>query len=386
MKIGFLIRYFKVGAGGAENNCYYLAKELAKNKSNQVHIFCSGEKEEEEIIDNIKVHRSKEILSLTYYLAFYPSIINKLIKTNLDILHVHGIGFIQNDIAIRKLKNINSNTKIVCTPHGPFMALKSYNFFLKMIKKIYTAQVRKNLEGYDKIIQVNPFQKKWLSLEYGVPSKKIFFLPNGIPNEAFQQINPREKSEIYKRYKINPKRFIISYLGRIQSYKGLEQIIKILPELKKNDPKTCFLAMGKDAGEKHQLMNLAEKLNVRENVIFTGEVTEKEKFALLDISEIFVFPSEWEAFGIVVLEAMARKNAVISTKTEGGKYLINEGENGYLFEYQNTKELLKKIKIIINDNELRKKMQERNYLKAKSFLWSGIAKKLEKLYLELKQK
>ena len=41
---------------------------------------------------------------LTYYFAFYPSIINKILKADLDILHVHGFGFIQNDIAIRKLR------------------------------------------------------------------------------------------------------------------------------------------------------------------------------------------------------------------------------------------------------------------------------------------
>jgi glycosyltransferase involved in cell wall biosynthesis len=54
---------------------------------------------------------------------------------------------------------------------------------------------------------------------------------------------------------------------------------------------------------------------------------------MLDISEIFVFPSEWEAFGIVLLEAMAYKNSIISTKTEGGSYLIKPGENGYLYDF-----------------------------------------------------
>jgi glycosyltransferase involved in cell wall biosynthesis len=72
---------------------------------------------------------------------------------------------------------------------------------------------------------------------------------------------------------------------------------------------------------------------VDKNVIFTGEIDEHEKYEILDISEIFVFPSAWEAFGIVLLEAMAYKNSIISTKTEGGNYLIKPGENGYLYDF-----------------------------------------------------
>jgi len=381
MKIGFLIRYFNKGMGGAENNCYYLAKELAKNKDNEVHIFCSDKADGEETIDGIKVHRCRETLKLTYYLAFYPSLTKKLLSYDLDILHVHGFGFIQNDLSIKKLKRKNPGLKIICTPHGPFMALKNYNLFAKTLKTIYVMMIRRNLKIYNKIIQVNPYQKEWLKNDYHIDNKKIVFLPNGISEEAFTQTSKDALNALKDRYSLKNK-FVISYLGRIQDYKGIDQIIKILPELKKLNSKIVFLAIGKDAGDLSRLKELAKTLNVENSVIFTGEVSEEEKYGLLDLSEIFIFPSEWEAFGIVVLEAMAKKNALLSTKTEGGRYLIKK-ENGFLFDYQNTNQLLKVSKKLIADSKLRRKMQNNNFKKSKNFLWDKIAKDLFRIYLDL---
>ena len=135
MKIGFLITYFYPKMGGAEANCYYLARELAKK--HEVHVFCSGEKESEEIIEGMQVHRSKELFRIKYYLAYYPSIISSLARHNLDILHVHGFGFMQHDKAVRILRQKNPALKLVGTPHGPFMALKKYSLLGSIFKNTF---------------------------------------------------------------------------------------------------------------------------------------------------------------------------------------------------------------------------------------------------------
>ncbi|MEK6899464.1 MAG: glycosyltransferase family 4 protein [Nanoarchaeota archaeon] len=377
MKIGFLITYFYPQTGGAESNCYFLARELAKN--NEVHVFCSGEEDKDEIINGIHVHRSKELLRIKYYFALYPSLNQSINRFKLDILHVHGLGFIQHDITIKNLKSKNPNLKVVCTPHGPFMALNKYNLLGSLFKTIYTPFIINSLRNYDKIIEVNPMQHIWMSKEYGIPKSKISFVPNGIPQESFKKLNSSVINNTRKKYGLENK-FIISYVGRIQKYKGLDQIVKILPEIAKICPEVTFLAIGRDAEDTLRLKDLAKSLEVKDNVIFTGEVTESEKLALLDISEIFIFPSEWEAFGIVLLEAMARSNALISSRTEGGRYLVQEGKNGFLFNYGDNKELSRKLKILINNKNLRFKMQKLNNKLSRDYIWEDIAKKLEKEY------
>ena len=129
MKIGFLITYFYPFEGGAESNCYSAARELVK-LGHEVHIFTSDRKDgkiaekKHETIEGINIHRFRTWFRYKYYIALYPSIL-KILDYDLDILHVHGFGFFQQDIIVllEKLKG----TKLVCIPHGPFMALKEYN-------------------------------------------------------------------------------------------------------------------------------------------------------------------------------------------------------------------------------------------------------------------
>ncbi len=376
MKIGFLINYFYPYKGGAEDNCFYLARELAKN--NEVHVFTSqiNNTKDYEIIDKIKVHRYKNLFRYKYYLSLTPKLLRIILKENLDILHVHSFGFIYHDLIVL-LKKLTSKTKIVNTPHGPFMALKNYNLSAKIFK-FFIEIFEKNFvnKNYDAVIQVNPYQYKWLKND-GIKKNRIYFIPNGISENAFKKI---DKINFIKKYNLKNK-FIISYLGRVQKYKGLEQVIKILPELNK----TTFLIMGKDAGDLLRLKILAKELNVENKIIFTGEISEEEKITALNLSRIFIMPSEWEAFGITILEAMAQGNSIISTKTEGGKFLIKEKENGFLYNYDDLKDLENKIKILINNKKLLNKISKNNIKKAKQFLWKDIAKNLENLYKLLLQ-
>jgi len=380
MKIGFLITYFYPKMGGAEANCYYLARELAKR--HEVHVFCSGEKENEEILDGMHVHRSKELFRIKYYLAYYPSIIPSLARYNLDVLHVHGFGFMQHDKAVACIKKKYPSLKLVCTPHGPFMALKKYSLLGSLFKNTYTPLIRKSLKDYDAVIQVNPFQKKWLVAEYRVPLRKIHFVPNGVPASAFKPVPAKTRSALRRKYALENK-FIISYVGRIQKYKGLDQVIRVMSALIKKNPNIVFLAMGKDVGDKQRLQRLAEEHGVTRHIVFTGEISEIDKYALLDESELFVFPSEWEAFGIATLEAMARANAVVSSATEGGRYLIKERVNGFIFPYGNLAQLKKSLLQLSNHASLLKRIQHANLSKAKQFTWEKIAPQLEFIYCRL---
>ena len=378
MKIGFLITYFYPKTGGAENNCYYTARELAKK--HEVHVFTSGEKESEEKINGIYVHRCKELLRVKYYFAFYPSLTNKLAAAHLDVLHVHGFGFMQHDRAIKKIIKAQPKIKIVCTPHGPFMALKKYNFAASIFKALYLPSFRKSLQRYDAIIAVNPEQYKWMEKEYGISRKKVFLVPNGINKETIANISRKEIKKIDEKYGL-AKKMVVSYLGRVQRYKGLDQVVSVLPVLRNFTPEIVFLIIGKDSGDRERLEKIAKEKGVDMMVRFTGEVSEEDKLALLERSEIFVFPSEWEAFGIATLEAMARRNAIVSTRTEGSLFLIKEGVNGILFDYGDANALKKALQKLLNNPKIRHSMKKINKKKSRRFLWTDIANKLEKIYI-----
>src|SRR3989344_4568441 len=160
MKIGFISTYFYPFKGGAEANCFYLAKELSKK--HEIHVFTSDRKDnkiiknKEEKIYNITIHRSKILFRYRYYFAFYPGLLTRLLKYNLDIIHTNSLGFIWHDICIIIKKIVSPKTKIVITPHGPFMTLKKYPLWQKVIKSLVTKEIIITSGIYDKIIEVNP--------------------------------------------------------------------------------------------------------------------------------------------------------------------------------------------------------------------------------------
>ena len=386
LKIGFLITYFYPFTGGAESNCINLALELVK-RGHEVHIFTTDRKDGkilenlEEEYHGIKIHRYKTWFRYKYYFAFYPSIIN-ILRYNLDILHVHTFGIPQQDLVIllEKLKA----TKLVCTPHGPFMALNDANYskYALALKKIYMPLIKFINKKFDKIVMVNPYQYNWMK-DFGVRKEQVVFVPNGMTKSTFNKISREKINKISKKYKLDGK-FVISYVGRIQKYKGIDQIIRIMPDLLKIKKNLVFVAIGEDAGDLSRLQDITKKLKV-ENIIFTGKIPQDEReelLALLDISKIFIFSSEWEAFGIGLIEAMARENAVVSTDTEGSKFLVSK-ENGLLYKFDDLNELKKCMKILLTNNKLREKMQKENLKKARAFLWEKIVLELEAVYFDI---
>ncbi|MFA4887695.1 MAG: glycosyltransferase family 4 protein, partial [Candidatus Nanoarchaeia archaeon] len=234
MKIGFISTYFYPVLGGAESNCFYLARELAKK--HEVHVFTSndGSFPAEEVIENIQVHRCKTTFRKGYYAAFYPSLLKKVVQQELDILHVHSFGFLWHDVCVVLKKLFSPKTKLVITPHGPFMALKKYALWKIIIKKIVNVIEFVPNRIYNRIIQVNPYQKEWLP-KYGFKKSKIIFLPNGVPANFLKKAKPLKNLKGH---------FVISYVGRVQKYKGLDQVIRVLPFLKEKRKDVLFVIAG----------------------------------------------------------------------------------------------------------------------------------------------
>jgi glycosyltransferase involved in cell wall biosynthesis len=378
MKIAFITTYFQPFHGGVESNVFYLAKELSKN--NEVHIFTSDRKDgkiieqKEEKVGNLFVHRCKTIFRFKYYLVFYPELLNQLLKYDFDIIHVNSLGFIWHDICVLIKKLQSKKTKFIITPHGPFMTLKEYPLYQKIAKKIVTVFFKLSGKVYDKIIEVNPYQEEWLTNEYGFKKDKIIYIPNGIDNSLFEKESKRLKEYLVKRYNLKNK-LVITFIGRLSKYKGVQDILEVLPKNKN----IKFIVIGQDAGYYNELKNIVTKNKLEDQIIFLQECSDKEKNGILELSEIFVLPSEWEAFGITILEAMAKGNAIITTKTEGGRFLVSE-ENGILYDFNNKEQLKMALNELISNKKLRNKIQKNNINKAKGFIWDKIAKQLEEVY------
>jgi glycosyltransferase involved in cell wall biosynthesis len=383
LRILYVSPFFYPFKGGAENNCLALAQSMANSGSN-VTVFTSIHKEypaaKSEVYQNIKIRRFKRWNNL-YYLNFIPGLLWALLREKADVIHVVGFGFIWHDFCIFLKKIVSPKTIFINTPHGPFMALDKYSFLATLLKRSYTSILKLTLNwNYNIIIEDNPKQREWIT-KYNIKEDKIRFLSIGIPAEIFKP-NPDYKIT-QNKYNLNRK-FVISFVGRFEEYKGLQYIISAVNILRDEIKTLRLVAIGLKGNYFDTIIQQIQDLKLQEYVEILPNADETTKFDILEVSNIFVWPSQWEAFGISILEAMAKNNAIITTRTEGGNFLIETGKNGYLVDFKNPEQIAEKILLLYKDKVLLEQIKNDNLAKAKTFIWENIILDYEKILYEQK--
>lgn len=184
--------------------------------------------------------------------------------------------------------------------------------------------------------------------EFHIASHKIKILPNSV----------KECKVSFEGSHDNIKEIV--YVGRLHSSKGINTLIQAFSDSLKIHKDIKLTIAGE--GEEHQnLIALTEKLNISENVSFTGRLSKKEVLELMARAYFVVVPSIVEAFGYVTIEAMSVKTAVIGSNSTGIAEIIRDGIDGLLFEPKNSKELGEKMIKLLNDENLNKKLSIQGY-------------------------
>ncbi|MCA9382818.1 glycosyltransferase [Candidatus Dojkabacteria bacterium] len=379
LNIAYVVPYFHPIRGGAENNALALAKHMVRLGHN-VTVFTTntdkGDYPKEEEYEGIIIRRFNKINS-QYYFGIYPNMLFALLSHNADIIHAHGFGFIWHDFCLVLKKIVSRRTKFINTPHGPFMALSDYSFSQRLLKAGYTFIQKRFLNRlYSSVIQVNPSQVNWIQ-NYNISPEKVTYIPNGINKKELDEV---DTADLVKEHKLNRK-ILISFIGRYEKYKGLQDIISALTKI---DSKTIkLIAIGNEGAYLNTLKQQVEENKLENKVEILVSPSDDIKDKVLQESKIFILPSDWEAFGISILEAMAKENAIISTRTEGGEFLIKDGKNGYLYDFSDVNELTKLIEKLVSDKKLLANIAKNNKDKAKGFTWEKISQDYYKLLYEI---
>ena len=158
---------------------------------------------------------------------------------------------------------------------------------------------------------------------------RSFILPNCVDLSLF---DPKPKDpELVRRFRLQGKRVLMT-MGRLVSaerYKGFDEVLELLPELRKELPNLVYLIVG-DGTDRERLEKRARDLGIADCVVFTGFIAEAEKCAIYNLADVYVMPSRGEGFGIVFLEAMACGVPVIGSTVDGSREALLNGELGTL--------------------------------------------------------
>lgn len=385
LKIAYIIPRFHPFKGGAERNIEALALRAVK-EGHTVTILTTNVKFRDEKLKTHEDYEGMKIIRMwalnnALYAGFYPQLFFHLWRNNYDIIHTSGIGFLWRELCLRITKPRHKNTKYIVTPHGPFMALGDSKGFRGFAKRNYTKVLRKSLNKiYDTFIEVTPKQRIWMKEEYAIAEEKITLIPNGIDKSYI------EKKLYEEKYSEKP---VISFIGRLAQYKGPHRVLNALGNIKKKRPNMLFefWIMGRSQGDYTEFLQkeiTENSLDEEVKIIFSPTDEERDD-ALKNHSQISILPSKWEATGIVLLEAMAKGNAIISTRqNEAYEMLIEEEKNGFSYDYDDEAALTKILESLLEDETLRKNMAIYNLNFAKEFTWDQIYKSYSKLLQELK--
>lgn len=304
----------------------------------------------EEDLEGIHIKRLKR-RGKNYYFYILKDLFTELKAIRPDLIHMHSFGFLAHDWAVWRYKRfVNNNVKVINTPHGSFMSKPETGIrqvvkvVVNLVQSLYLPKL------LDHVIAVNPTQFQWLERMYRIKEANITMLTPIMP-----QSPPNIKS-ILKAKQSKPYVQITS-LSRLTDYKGFDDIVAAFNEVNTATMTKLTIAGKSDNYEKeiNQLIGASPR---REDIKLEKNISNAERDKLLSETDIFILASEWEAFGIVIAEAMAWGAAIISTTTEGGRFLVEPGVNGLLFDYKDMRKLIENINKLLNDQPLLYKMQK----------------------------
>lgn len=304
---------------------------------------------------------AKKIESLIFDLRFK--------KKNLKIIaHLHNIYHQISPSILPVLKK--HQIPIVMTVHDLHLISPLYaeNLFEKFIcfSELFFHNKILNINKYiDLFIAPSEFVKKEL-LKCGIKESKIKVLPHFIKLET-RDLKPEIKNDY------------ILYFGRLAQEKGIDVLIEA--HLKSGVDLPLYIAGEGPDAEKLKINNNKSKIKVK----FLGNLEKKELESVIAGSLFTIIPSRApETFGMAVLESYQFKKPVIASNIGALPELVKDNETGLLFKPGNIEDLAAKIKLLISDADLQKRLSENGfYMLTKSYSPNNYRQKIIDIYKNL---
>lgn len=237
--------------------------------------------------------------------------------------------------------------------------------------------------NYRKIVAISKQVKEEIVQTYHVDSNDVVVIYNGVDLARFHpRSRERFRTTVRAEHQVSESQFLLLFVGSGFERKGLRCVIEALGVLKEPEIVLFVLGRGQSAG----YLRRAEQLGVAASVRFLGAQPRVEEYYAA--ADLFVFPTLYEPFGQVHLEAMASGLPVITNAGCGGAEIVREGENGALLKDPTDPLLLaEKIKSFYNearkDPELMKRMGRAARREAERYPPERTVQEMVALYREI---
>lgn len=345
-----------------------LAQGLAANGHDVLVIAPSQTgKKYEEIDHNYRIKRTSSVV-FPFYQNFRVSIspyreVKRIIENfDPDVIHIQtpmGIG--------RAAMGYGKKTGIplVATNHAMpenivdnLRLLAPFSRPINYILKEYGARFYNNAdfvtmptEAALKMLNSESFRAPYMAISCGIELGR--FKPGAV------------SADFYDRFNIPKNKKIVLYVGRLDAEKHVSVLIRAAKDVIENHDDVHFVIVGKGT-DMENLQDLVERLDVQDNVTFTGRVEDEDLPIFQRIGDVFAMPSPVELQCLAMLESMASGSPVVAVNVGALYELCKDGRNGYLYDLDDYEQLAEKLVKILSDDNLRAQMSRESLAIAKT--------------------
>ena len=223
-------------------------------------------------------------------------------------------------------------------------------------------------ESSEVIVNSN-YMKSELQRLFGLPFEKINVIPNGVNLNNFN--NVYRDYDFRRRFAMDNEKIIL-FMGRLVYEKGIQNLISAMPKILSRYHDVKLVIAGK-GGMIDELRNQVNYLGINEKVYFAGYLNSADVKKMYKCSDISVFPSTYEPFGIVALEAMLSGTPVVVSDIGGLNEIVEHGVNGMKSYAGNPNSLADSILTLLFDHKLCDEVVKNAKVKVKAeYNWNKI--------------
>ncbi len=384
MKIGIdASRAFLKNRTGIEEYCYQVVKYLRNELKNfEVVLYLRPNKSFFKCCD-FSIPKKWKLRTINFpRLWTQVGLSLEMIRNPVDVLFVpaHTVPVIHpNNFLLKTINQLKKNKrkpKTIVVIHG-----LEYEFLPKAYsrwERFYMRQsIKKSCQWATNIVAVSGNTKKDLTRLYNIPRNKIKVIYEGIGNVLLEKKN-NKTTKISKDLEIIIKKHkYILFVGRIEERKNIFGIIKSFEILKTkhNIPHKLILAGGFGYGYT-KIIDQIENSKIKNDIFLTGYISQNKKVYLLRKSDLFLFPSFYEGFGLPVLESQKMGVPIVASDKSSIPEVVGRYMKPFLVNPNNPEEIARVSLKIINDKKTRNDIIKLGYKNIERFSWDGCARNI----------
>lgn len=361
-------------ADGVFNHLLMIFNNYDKSKFQHFLIFQGNQIIENKLNSlNVKYYVVSN-LNKKFSFSSFSKIFSIIRKEKPQILQTHLIkpyiiaGFL--NIILRKPMIFNYHGSFINNDYNTKVEQLVYAFLHRLIERIFATKL---------VLVPSKASKSKLSIETNL-FKNIHYYYNGCDETLLRAIEDNPTKKNIDQCKQDGS-FLISVIGRINREKRIDRAVEIFEQVVGKYEKSVLFILG-DGEQYEDIKRLVEERDLSSSIFLLGFVEDAQSY--LNLFDLLLITSEREGMPMVLWEALAQGVPVVSSDVGGIREIVETYDCGFVFKKDETQEAVEKISLLMNNDELRKKMGENGKrIIEEKFNQSNFIKSIEGFYLSL---